>query len=88
MSWQDVVISIANIAFSISLIVQVYYGFKEKVGPIKFFTSIPTCIGLFAVSVAFWTLGLYFSTVIAFCNGILWLLLCVQRFYYNRATRG
>lgn len=84
MNWQDTVIAIANVVFSISLIIQVYYGFKEKIGPIKFLTSLPTFIGLFAISFAFWTLGLYFSTIVSFFNGVLWSLLFVQKLIYNK----
>jgi hypothetical protein len=84
MTWQDIVIAIANVVFSVSLVIQVYYGFKEKNGPIKFQASIPTAIGLFAVAFAFWTLGLYFSTVISALNAVLWLLLFIQRMVYNK----
>lgn len=84
MIWQDIVISIANIFFSFSLIVQVYCGFKEKVGPIKPLASVPTVIGLYAMTFAYWSLMLYSSAVISFFNGTLWLLLFVQRFMYNK----
>ncbi len=83
MSWQDIAISVANVVFSISLIIQVYYGFKEKNGPIKFQASFPTAVGLFAISFAYWTLNLRFSTVVAFLNGTLWSLLFVQKIIYK-----
>lgn len=83
MIWQDAVISISNILFSVSLAFQVYYGFKEKAGPIKFQTSIPTFIGLFAMSVAFWSLELYSSATISIINGILWFTLFIQRIIYG-----
>ena len=83
MNWQDTVITIANILFSISLMPQVYHGFKEKVGPIKFQTSIPTFIGLYAVSFTFYTLFLYFSAVLTFLTGTLWLILFIQRLIYK-----
>lgn len=84
MSWQDIIISIANIFFATSLTVQVYYGIKEKSGPIKYLTSIPTCAGLYAIAIAFWTLGLYSSAAISFFNGTLWLALSIQRMIYSK----
>lgn len=84
MLWQDTVISIANIFFSISLAIQVYCGFKEKTGPIKHATSIPTFLGLFAMSFAYWTLGLLFSSAITSLVGFLWFILFAQRLIYNK----
>lgn len=84
MTWQDTVISVANIFFALSLIAQIYYGYKEKVGPIKFPTSIPSFLGLYAMSVAYWSLGLYYSAMICVINGTLWLTLFAQRLAYNK----
>jgi cellulose synthase/poly-beta-1,6-N-acetylglucosamine synthase-like glycosyltransferase len=84
MIWQDIVISTANIVFVISLIPQVYYGFKEKVGPIKFQTSIPTSLGLCTMSYALWTLGLSVSAVVTFLSGLMWGVLFIQRLIYKK----
>ena len=84
MSWQDLVITIANILFSASLIPQVYCGYKEKSGPIKFQTSVPTFIGLFAMSVALWSMGLYYSSAMSACGGLMWLMLFAQRIAYKK----
>lgn len=84
MNWQDIVISTANILFSISLVNQVYYGFKEKNGPIKILTSVPTFIGLYAISFVYWTMELYTSAVISVIIGTLWLVLFIQRLMYEK----
>lgn len=88
MNWQDITISLANVLFSVSLIIQVYYGFKEKVGPIKYLTSIPTFVGLYTVSFVFVTLTLYLSAIISFLNGTLWLLLFIQRLIYKNGFKN
>jgi len=85
MLWQDAVIMVANIIFFISLVPQVYYGFKEKKGFITLATSGPIFIGLYAISITFYTLNLYFSSVILFVTGTLWLVLFIQRLMYRRA---
>ncbi|KKW41701.1 MAG: hypothetical protein UY92_C0014G0026 [Candidatus Magasanikbacteria bacterium GW2011_GWA2_56_11] len=84
MIWQDIALTAASVIFSISLLPQVYHGFKEKTGTIKFLTSVPTFIGLYAVSAIYWTLGLYFSAVVSFITGTLWFLLVCQRLRYNQ----
>jgi len=84
MIWQDIVITIAGVIFSVALIPQVYNGYKDKVGPIKFQTSIPTFVGLYAVSFSFWTLSLLFSSIVTFITGSMWFLLFIQRLIYKR----
>jgi hypothetical protein len=84
MTWQDTVISISNIVASISLVFQVYYGFKEKVGPIKYPPSIPVFMSLFAISYSFWTLELRLSAIITFISASLWVMLFLQRVMYNK----
>ena len=83
MTWQDAVITTASILFSLSLLPQIYFGFKEKQGPIKFQTSIPTFIGMYAVAVAFWSLSLRYSAVMSIITGTLWLVLFIQRIVYK-----
>ncbi|MFH1291836.1 MAG: hypothetical protein ABIH87_01410 [bacterium] len=84
MIWQDIAISIAGVVFALALIPQVYCGFKEKSGPIKLQTSIPTFVGIFIIVIAYITLTLYLSAFISFLTGILWFLLFVQRIIYKK----
>lgn len=84
MTWQDIVITIANIIFTVALIPQVYDGFKKKEGPIKFLTSVPISAGLYSISFAYWSLSLHFSAIIALFTGTMWLTLIVQRLTYNK----
>jgi hypothetical protein len=85
MIWQDIAISIISIIFGISLVPQVYYGFRDKTGPIKFLTSVPTTLGLYGLSVIYLTLSLYFSSATAFVTGTLWLVLVIQRMVYHKS---
>ena len=57
MIWQDIVLTIVNLVFLVSLIPQVYYGFKKKKGLISLWTSIPTFIGIYVVSGVFFKIG-------------------------------
>ena len=82
--WQDIIISIANILFGYSLVYQVYMGFKKKKGTIEKQTSILTTLGLYALAIAYFSLGLYISTIIGIFNGTLWLILFIQAQIYKK----
>jgi len=81
--WQDILITIVNIIFCVSLLPQVALGFRERKGVITHVTSIPTFIGCFAMAFAFFTMSLYLSAFTTFFVGFLWLLLFVQRMMYD-----
>jgi len=83
MIWQDIVITVVSVVFCVSLMPQVYCGFKEKRGPIKFQTSIPTFLGLYVICITYFTLGLYASAAITFVTGTIWLVLFFQRLLYK-----
>lgn len=85
MIWQDAVISGSSALFGYSLIYQVFRGFKDRKGYIAFQTSFFTIIGLYAMSLAFFTLNLITSGVISTLNGTLWLVLLIQRCVYTKA---
>jgi hypothetical protein len=82
MVWQDIIITIANLMFTYSLINQVHHGFKKKKGFLTITTSVLTFIGLYAMAVAFFTLGLYFSAIVATINATLWFVLFIQKMIY------
>ncbi len=85
MVWQDIVIMAANIVFSVALIPQVFHGFKKKKGFIKVTASLPTFIGLYAMSFSLFTLSLFFSAVFSAVTGTLWLMMFIQRLIYQKA---
>lgn len=85
MIWQDIVIAVANVLFSYSLINQVWYGYKKKKGLITLVTSGLTSIGLYAVAIALITLELYISGAVSALSATLWLVLFVQRIIYKKA---
>ncbi len=86
MLWQDMVLTIVSIIFSLSLVPQIYQGFKEKIGPIRYQTSVPTFLGLFVITGVYLTLHLYFSAAMSFFTGVAWFLLCLQRMTYTKKT--
>jgi hypothetical protein len=85
--WQDIVISAASVVLALSLVPQVYVGFKKKIGPIAFATSLPTCVSLFVVCGAFWTLSLRFSAAVTLATATMWFVLFLQRLMYERPVR-
>tara|TARA_Y100000310_G_C20640402_1_gene793581 strand:+ start:250 stop:462 length:213 start_codon:yes stop_codon:yes gene_type:complete len=69
--------------FSYALIPQVIKGFKDKKGHMAFQTALLTTIGLYAASIAFFSLGLLFSGIITIFNGTMWLILLIHRIIYK-----
>jgi hypothetical protein len=67
----------------IALVPQVWEGFVKKKGFISPWTSAPTFIALYVMTIAYWTLGLFLSTIVLFVTGTLWLVLWVQRLLYK-----
>ena len=84
MIWQDMVITLVYVVFTMALVPQVYEGFRLRKGVISNATSIPTFVGLFVITYAFYTLGLYFSTIMSIVTGVLWLILFIQRLMYGK----
>lgn len=82
--WQDIVIALIGICFSYALIPQVNYGFKSKKKTITIQTSLITFIGAYIISIVYLTLKLYFSAIIGFITGTLWLLLFIQGIIYRK----
>ena len=84
MNTQDIVITIASIIISISLIPQVILGFRTKTGPVRYWTSIPYALSLLAIGISYASLKLWISTVITSLAVILWFTLAIQRFIYTK----
>jgi len=84
MIWQDIVMMTATITMSAALVPQVYYGFRDKSGPIKNITTVPTFLGLFVMCYAMYTLSLYLSATVTFVTATLWVLFFVQHLLYGK----
>lgn len=87
MVWQDILIALANVLFGYSLAFQVLKGFKDKKGYLALQASFLTTIGLYAMTLSFFTLGLFVSTIVAFFNGTMWLLLFIQGLIYRETDK-
>jgi uncharacterized protein with PQ loop repeat len=82
--WQDIVLMIVSILLSYALIPQVIKGFKSKRRLISIETSIITFLGLYVASYIYLTLNLYFTTIVTFITGTLWLILFIQSIIYKK----
>jgi len=83
MIWQDIIITIIMMAFSYALLPQIYQGFKKRKGFINLQTAGITFIGMYILTYVYFTLGLIFSTFIAFITGTFWLILFIQKIIYK-----
>jgi len=82
--WQDIALAIISIFLSYAMFPQVIRGFKAKKKMISTQTSLITFIGMYAVTIIYFTLGLHFATVISFITGTLWLILFAQGVVYKK----
>jgi len=85
MVWQDIVITIASIVFSIALVPQVITGFKHKKGFVTLAASIPTTLGLYTLTFTYLTLSLTYSAITVFITGTLWWILFMQSIVFKKA---
>ena len=84
MVWQDIVVAIANILFTLSIANQVYHGFQRKKGFILLKTSGLFSLGLYAIAFALFTLSLFYSGIVITINATLLLTLFIQRIIYAK----
>lgn len=83
MAWQDTIITLSIIAFSYALIPQITKGFKLKKPLVSFQTALITSLGMFVLAATYFTLGLFFSTIMAFITGGMWSILLIQSKIYR-----
>jgi len=84
MNIQDIVITIATIILSVSLIPQVILGFQTKTQDITYITSISSLISLLFMAVAFASLELWLSAIITVLNAIPWFIVMIQKYIYTK----
>jgi len=84
MVWQDIALSIASIIFAYSIIPQIFYGFKTKKGLISLQLSILSVVGMAAVTIAYFSLNLYFSGILSIIVTLSWAVLTYQRIAYGK----
>ncbi len=81
--WQDIVITVSIILFAYALIPQIVKGFRKRKQDILLQTSLITAIGMYAITIAYLTLGLIFSTITAAITGTLWAIIALQKIFYK-----
>jgi len=73
--WQDFVLTLANVAFMVSMIQAV----RDKQKP-PLTTSVPSAVALIFVCIVQLTLGLYLTTAFSFVIFCLWTVVGIQRY--------
>ena len=82
--WQDIIIFVIIILFSYALIPQIILGFKRNKALISLQTSSITFISRYILTFVYFTLNLYFSTIIGFITGTSGLILFIQGIVYRK----
>ena len=81
--WQDVVITVSVILFGYALVPQIIQGFVKRKQDINLQTSLITAGGMYAITIAYFTLNLTFSTITTGVTGTLWLIIGLQKIFYK-----
>ncbi len=80
MAWQDLLIAIGSISFSIALFPMLRRGADRP--PV--FTAVLTSFWLYAYVLAFGTLGLWYSAITGAINGTLWATIGILKWRSSR----
>ncbi len=78
--WQDWVIMMVQIVFAISLLPTILHPTQKP----TFSTAIMTVACICLMALVYATLTLWFATIMALVNGLLWAILGFQRYRLNQ----
>ena len=84
LKYSDVLLTVSSIAFSISLLPQLWYNFQHKVCEIPYLTSIPTTFFMAIVTLVYLSNGFPLATKVGTFTTIIWGLIAIQRYMYKR----
>ena len=79
----DILIMLCSIAFTIALIPQVWFNFKNKICGIPYKTSIPTAIFMFLVTLVYISNDFWLSVIMGSMTTLLWVTISMQRYKYK-----
>lgn len=74
MIWQDLVISIGQFVFIISMIPSILSQYKPDIK-----TSLPTGLILMVFTISFLSMGMYMASISSFLTSVCWLILFYQK---------
>lgn len=74
-NWQDIVLSISVLAFSVALLPSLLGKQKPRIA-----TSLLTALFLLPEVIVFFSLSLWYSFAMALINAVLWFALAAQRY--------
>ena len=80
---QDYILGIVGWVFLFALIPQIIKGFKVKRGLVTIPTSLLTGLGMLVISIAHFTLNLWFTAISEFSLAIAWFILLYQTIRYK-----
>jgi hypothetical protein len=76
MIWQDIILGLGSIVFCLALIPTIFSKNKPSL-----WTSVPTCMTLFAFVIVYYSLDLYFAVATTFASATLWDIIALQTIY-------
>ena len=83
MHWQDFILMVGNVVFTLALIPSILSKDKPALS-----TSLTTGIVLLIFSLTYFSLSLWLSTIAALITSFLWLILAFQKYYFTKLAKG
>jgi len=79
----DIIIMVCSIIFSVSLIPQVIYNFRNNTCGIPLTTSVPTAIGLYIMSTVYISNNWMYAATIGLLTAVMWTTILIQKLKYR-----
>ena len=79
--WQDIVMMLACLGFSYSLIPQIIYNIKYNSVGLSWQTIIITCFGMICMSICFYSLKLFYTAAMNTLSSICWIIILSQKIF-------
>ena len=83
--FSDQLLMICSIAFTVSLIPQVWFNYKNKICEITYKASIPTFLFMCIITLVYIANDFWLSVTMGTSTTLLWGIIAVQRYKYKKA---
>lgn len=82
--FSDQLLMICSLVFTISLVPQVLFNYKNKICEITYKTSVSTAIFVAVITLVYISNGFWLSTLTGTTTMILWSIMAIQKYKYRK----
>ena len=82
LKWQDLLMSLMNFVFTVSLLFQVFCNYRTEFVGISWFTIISSMIEFYVIAICLFSLKLRLTGFAVLTNAVCWTLFLIQKLFY------